>query len=253
VTQLECFEEVLIPNVKIRKAVAATNYSFFISDTGRVFSVGWNNAGCLGTNNEEQFCSQITEIKHFSDKSASDVKIIDVAASHCYTLFIDSEYNIYGCGQTRTLDVECGVPSLFDHKVKLLPNEKIVQIECEWHFVLFLTNLKRLICVQGTAKEIFTNVDVLHKDCESNIVCNSGNDWFRVRGNATSKLTITPAQVFEMHGINPEKCDSYQGHSFLLDMNAIKLPSFIHDCRVKMFASDEKKYFLLRTFSRRSY
>jgi alpha-tubulin suppressor-like RCC1 family protein len=230
--------EVIIPNETITRVVTGINYTLFITALGHVYSVGWNNQKCLGTNNNAQHCYTIAQITQWEGGDFTTIPIIDASASNCYTILIDKDYNMYACGCALNFDKDLirpglGLVSRFKPNVNLLPEEKIVKVQCEEYFILYLTNTKRLFHSNGhTPNLIAVDVRVMFREQANKVYYQTGSSWYSVTREVT--LEVDPGVQLRESGKDPSKFESYQGFTTAKLMN---IPWYIEGCTFHAFGS----------------
>ncbi len=233
--------------MRIRKVVTGINYTLFISDIGHVYSVGCNNHYCLGTNDEAR--SKIKQITYWQHGDFTKIRIIDASASNCYTVLIDKDYNLYGCGcavgfNYSLINSKCGRITKLKPKLELLPEEKIIKVQCDMRFILYLTNFRRLFLNNSDeepTKLIASDVSVLFREASYRAIYKAGSNWYHIHRSGEVRDTLDPAEHLIMSHKDPSRFESYQGFSSIA-MDA--MPQFVEDCTFQAFSSTYGKYIL---------
>jgi alpha-tubulin suppressor-like RCC1 family protein len=116
-------------NINI-KAIECGHYNtFFLDTSGKVYSCGYNNyvqAGHPG---------YIDEHEPTLINSLSGEQIISVSASLVHTLFLNSDKQVYGCGQT----IYSGASSRNPVLITSLSDKKIISVSAGGRHSIFLT------------------------------------------------------------------------------------------------------------------
>ncbi len=238
-----------LPHVRIRKVVTGINYTLFISDIGNVYSVGCNNHYCLGTNDEAEACSQIKQITSWKYGDFTKIRIIDASASNCYTVLIDEDYNLYGCGcavgfNYSLINSKCGRIIKLKPKLELLPEEKIIKVQCDMRFILYLTNFGRLFLNnsdENPTKLIASDVSELFREPSYRVMYKAGSSWYHIHMSGEVRDNLDPADHLIMSHKDPSRFESYQGLSGVA-IDAI--PQLVKDCTFQAFSSTCGKYIL---------
>jgi len=122
---------------RMRKATGGTDFSVFLSEDGKVWSVGKGLSGQLGLNKTSPN-QPLTPI----DTSVFDGKVVNIACGGQFTLFQTDRNTLYSCGMNKygelgreTQGPNDGTPA----RVNLELKEKIVDMQCGYSHTILLT------------------------------------------------------------------------------------------------------------------
>ena len=107
----------------IQKVFCGPYSTFCIDFDDNIYSFGRNTSGCLGV-------GEVTNIINSPLKIPNLPKIIEIACGNAHTLFLDSNGNVFYCGQST--NGECGIPSQESENIprKHPTLKNIVKISC---------------------------------------------------------------------------------------------------------------------------